>query len=663
MSPEERTADVLVLGGGVFGSALAFHLSRSRAGKVVLLDSGPLGSGATGRSAGILSFQGWDRWDARVVRESAEEFRTLSDRSGKGDYRENGGVEVVRSEEGERWLHRVERELRAGGVPARLLAPSEVQALYPYADLDDVRAGLHAPEDALLDPVGLTAAYTELARRHDAQVQAELGSVRLNRGERGWEVRTHDGKWASPKVVVACGAWSKRVLSEVGYPLPAAPFRTQACVARPAPLQGSFPTLHDHDLNLYLRPAPFGRVLVGDGNENAEVDPDLASPEADPAFVERVTRDVRDTFSGWTAVRSEKAWAGTCVSSPDGYPLVGRVPRHDGLFVATGFNGFGVMRAPSLARRLARGILEGDWDDLSPADPARFPPDLAPFPPRPEWPVLRDDAPAPGSAPALPASSPVFSANEAPPLSYRVLKTVPEVEGLRLPPGLSRWFDPFLPTFVRDAVRCGGEAHLAEDEDGGARGVYIWSPTERQGSIFTAVRPAAEHFLGLPGRGEVYAERAWGAKPEVLDVWLADLRDWEVQRKLRNPVRVAEKEDLPRVESLLREVGGSDDRAWFADLPRPGEYGFITEVEGRLVGVSWLSVVGDLGRGHSLVVHPRYRGLGIGTDMLLARMMWLREIGAGQVISEIYRDNLPPQIAAERAGMTRVGEMYAYLRR
>jgi sarcosine oxidase, subunit beta len=659
VTPEPRTADVLVLGGGLLGSALAFHLSRSKAGEVVLLDPGPIGAGATGRSAGLLSFQGWDRWDARLVRESAEEFRTLSDRWGVGDYRENGGLEVVRTEEGEAWLLRVERELRSEGVRTRLLSPSEVQAVLPCADLDDVRCGLHTPEDACVDPVALSRGYAELARRSGVRVHDHVGPLHLRRGDPGWEVVAADERWSAPRLAVACGAWSKRVLSEAGYALPAAPFRAQACVARPAPLQASFPTLHDFDLNLYLRPAPFGRVLLGDGNENVEVDPDGARPEADPAFVDRVTRDTRALFPGWAAVRPETAWTGVCVSSPDGYPLVGPVPGRDGLFVATGFNGFGVMRAPSLARRLAQGIVQQKWEELVPADPSRFPPDLPPFVPRPEWPILHGEPTGIEVAPAPAVPSPAFSPDEAPAVSYRELTSGEEVQRLRLPPDLSVWFNPFLPTFMLDALGCGGEVHVAFGEEGDVRGVYLWSPTEGQGSVFTSARPVAEHFLGLQGHGDVYTERAWGRSPEVLDVMLADLRDWEVPRRMRNPVRLAEMKDLPRVEALIREVAGAADRAWFSSLPRPGEFGFITEVEGRLVGVSWLSVVGEYGRGHSLVVHPRYRGIGIGTDMLLARMTWLRERGAHQVISEIYQDNPAARVAAERAGMTRVGEIYA----
>ena len=648
-----------MLGGGIVGVSLAYHLSRLKVGSVALVDRGPGSIGGSSRCAGMLTHQGWGPWDLGLVRESATEYARISDNTGWGRYTRNGGLRVVRTPEGEQWLTRAADVLRSGGEEARMLEPSEIRTAFPIADLDDARCGLLTPADATFDTVEMMRAYGVMGRRQGVRFSSVSGAPRIDPEGDGWRITDGEAAWKTTRLVVACGAWTKGVLDGVGRRLPLAPFRTQAAVLRPLPLSPSFPTLHDVDLGLYLRPAHHGRVLAGDGTELLESDPETVAYDADRSFLDGISSRLRPLFPEWRSLQAEKAWAGMCVASPDRYPLVGKVPGATGLFVASGFNGFGAMRAPALARRLAEGIADGQWESLMPADPARFPASFEPFPPRPEFP-LRDDGGLDDREARVrtPSSLPASSFAGDLDLGYRSLAREEEVRALRLP-SLSEWFDPFLPLFMRDALRCGGEVQVAEEE-GEVRGVYLYTPAENTGSIFTRLRGVAGRFLTLHPRSEVYAEQAWGPGSQPLHVMMADLADWDARaHPVRVPVRIGEAEDLPRVKALLREVAGPVDEVWFRGLPRPEELCFLCEVEGRLAGVSWLSLAGHHGRGHSLAVHPRYRGLGIGTDLLVARMLWLKDHGFRDVVSEIYGGNQAPQTAAERAGMARVGLMYA----
>ncbi len=656
----DRTrTDVLIVGAGLMGTALAFHLARQGIRDVVVVNRDPPLAAATGRSAGILTYAGWDRWDLRLVRESAEEYRTISDRWGRGNYRENGGVRVVRTEEGVRWLERVSESLRKEEIPMSDLDSAGVGKHLRSVELEHVRRGLFLPGDAIVDSPDMARAYSELATREGVRFVAAAGEPHIAHETDHWAFRSADWEVTAPRMVLACGAWTKKILEGLDCPLPLAPFRTQACLLRPSPLMPSFPTLHDTDLGFYLRPAAQGRILVGDGTSAHEVDPDQVNLQADASFVDRIHSEVSSVLPDFD-LHVESAWAGTCVASPDPFPLVGKVPGRQGLFVATGFNGFGTMRAAALARRLAEGMVNDNWEPLRPADPGRFPPRPEPFLPRPEF-SIRDDGssredgvpvPSPGVRSAL--------ALEDPPIHYRSLVSTEEVDALRLS-RLSVWFEPFLPHFLRDALRSGGRVEVAEDGKE-VRGVYLFSPAEKTGSLFTRVRSVAEHFYALPDRGEFYSERAWWPGGGLLHILLADLRDWKQERPLRHPVQVAGKEDIPRVQALVQETAGSVDEEWFRTLPRPEEVGFLSEVNGRVVGVSWLSLAGSMGRGHSLVVHPRYRALGIGADLLVARNLWLQSQGFEQVVSEIYETNPAPLTAAVRAGMAPVGQMWVYHR-
>lgn len=657
--------DVAILGAGLFGAALAYHLSRRSSLRVLALDAvhGPGQPNGTEASAGILSVQGWDPWDLAIVQESVEEYRGLAEEEGVEPVRRNGGLRVARTEEGARWLERVERVLGQEGTEARRVGEGEMRDLLPFADLGDVRAGLYTPDDSTLSATALREAYLRGAGRAGVEFRRTTAPVPLEPlADRGWRIG-EEGPIVADVLVVAAGAWSKAVLAGLGHSLPLAPFRAQAVRLRPRPLLGSFPTLHDLDLNLYVCPTSPGRFLAGDGTGSHEEDPSRWEPSADRAFVERMRAGVSGLGSGLASVQVETAWAGLCVASPDRFPLVGRVAGAERLCVATGFNGFGTMRAAGLARRLADALESDRWEPLRPADPRRFPPGSnGPFDPRPEFPLESDDEgrwPPRVVTPPLRVPGPARTeASEG--IRYRRLPGVTEVEGLHWTP-LSEWFDPFLRLFAKDALRTGGIVEVAE-EDGLVRGLSLFSSSEGVGSGFTRTRRVAERYLSRMEPGGLYLEEPWRPGGEPVEIFAADLRDWSSPHRTRNPVRIARPGDLPSIRALMRGEMGPGVDAWIATLPRPEETAFLCEIDGRAVGVSWLSRAGAFARGHSFVVHPRFRGLGIGTDLLTARMLWLRRTGGRQVVSEIYDGNVASRTAAERAGMALVGRMYHFRR-
>jgi glycine/D-amino acid oxidase-like deaminating enzyme/RimJ/RimL family protein N-acetyltransferase len=654
--------DVAILGTGLFGAALASYFVREQPCRVLALESArdPQRPGATATSAGILSMQGWDPWDLAIVRESTEAYRTLAEEEGVEPVRRNGGLRVARTEEGGRWLDRVQRALAHEGTETRRVGPGELSEFLPFADLDDVRAGLYTPDDATMDPSALHAAYLRAAGRAGAVIRSRTGAVPLEQLAEGrWRVGDDPGVVADALVVCA-GAWTKEVLSALGHPIPLAPFRAQAVRMRPRPLLAPFPTLHDLDLNLYVRPAPLGRLLAGDGTGVREESPSQWDPNADEAFVEGMLHALRGLVNGLPPAPVEAAWAGLCAATPDRFPLVGRVPGAERMYVATGFNGFGTMRAAGLARRLADAIRSDDWEQLRPADPLRFPASGEPFDPRPEFPLEGEEAgpgPAWETTASLRAPAPTHPA-AGDRFHHRLLSGINEVDRLRWTP-LSEWFDPLLPLFAKDAIRTGGRAEVAE-EDGLVRGLSLTGSSEGVGSGFTRTRAVAERYLERMEPGGLYLEEPWRAEGEPVELFAADLRDWEPKERIRNQVRIARPEDLPRIRSLMREELGPGVDPWIATLPRPEETAFLCEIDGRVVGVSWLSRVGAFSRGHSFVVHPRFRGLGIGTDLLTARMLWLQGTGGGLVVSEIYEGNVASRTAAERAGMALVGRMFHF---
>ncbi len=395
--PADR-AEVIVLGAGIAGCALAFHLAARSVGPVVVFDPQTPGAGATGRAAGIVTEQLWDRWDVEVTRASKAEYAALAARWDPTAYTVNGFVRWTRRAEVAEALARAVERLEGWGVRSRMLSPDELAQQFPAGRFEGVVAAAGCPDDAVVTPSTIAQIYAEGARA--AGVDFWLGQPlrRFASAGDGWLLECGTRTVRSSRAVVAAGAWSKRLLASVRHPLPLAPYRTQAAILRPTPPAGAgLSSAHDLDTDVYVRPEQNGRVLAGDGTELVEVDPDTFRAGGDDAFVAHVAETFADRFPAWADAELVRAWAGVCTSTPDRHPLVGPVPGASGLYVLTGFNGFGVMRAGGAASRLAAvlgsGDAEADLQRIAPVDPRRFAGPPAEFVPQPGFTLEGGDAP------------------------------------------------------------------------------------------------------------------------------------------------------------------------------------------------------------------------------------------------------------------------------
>jgi GNAT superfamily N-acetyltransferase len=224
---------------------------------------------------------------------------------------------------------------------------------------------------------------------------------------------------------------------------------------------------------------------------------------------------------------------------------------------------------------------------------------------------------------------------------------------------LSDWFNPFLPYFIDETLRGSGTVRV--DRSGGSvRAIVLDDPVERTTSVFTRSPEFAAWFAGQRGDRGFYSSVRLPLPLETFGIYVAAPESPEPGHRYRHAVRRAAPADLPQVLGLLREVYGSADEHWFEGLDRSRESCFIAEVGGRLAGAGWVSVVGAHARLHSLAVRASARRLGLGTDLLFARLEWARGHGARNVLSEIADANAGSRAVAARGGMVRAGEIYLY---
>ncbi len=227
--------------------------------------------------------------------------------------------------------------------------------------------------------------------------------------------------------------------------------------------------------------------------------------------------------------------------------------------------------------------------------------------------------------------------------------------------GLSDRFDPFLPKFAREALDSGGRVRAVRSP-GGIAAVLLVDAEEHVASVFTRSPALAERLFGELPEAAVYSEHPLRAPREVFGIFGTSLEPPPPVHSFRHAVRSAAPPDAESVRELLREVYGTVNDRWLRHASFEAEPCFVVEVGDRIAGAAWVSVAGGLARFHSLTVRPGYRRLGVGADLLFARLLWAREAGLREAFSEISERNPVSRYLAESGGMLRVGEISLYSR-
>jgi len=325
-----------IVGGGCVGLVAAADLAM-RGATVTLYERGELGSGSTGRAAGICYDAFADPIDAAVADRALERYREweLLDPSPYVWFaREQTDATAIREQVA---------EMQALGRDVAEITPKELAERYPLLSTDGIAAAGIARSAGVLDPDAVVDRLAQRARDAGVIIRTETPASLTESSA----VETARGTESFDAVVVAAGPETKPLVADVGVPLALKTYRAQ--LLRTNSFEGSLPSVYDATTEFYWRPSG-ERLLVGDGT--SEVDPDGWRRDADPSFVESTL----DRVCAATTLepRSERAWAGLCTATPDRDPLVGAVG--DGLWVATGWQGHGLMRAPALGEYLAERL-------------------------------------------------------------------------------------------------------------------------------------------------------------------------------------------------------------------------------------------------------------------------------------------------------------------
>lgn len=338
-------ADVIVVGAGVVGCAAARTLSTDY--DVMVIDADGVAAGATGRSAGLVAptlFYG-DR--PEVARLSNRFFREF-DGTGSFAFAERPRLDFVAFEDEVKSRRRAD-DLAGRGFPVEFLDAESVEERFPVSAAGFAGAVLYG-DTGWVDPY--TYARTLLADAEDRGASVERTTVRglLLEDDVVEGVETDAGRREASRVVVAAG-WRTPSLLDGVVSLPVRPYRTQCVVLDPGePLDEAFPMGRVRSEELYFRPEHNGDLLVG-GGHSTPANPESASRRCDEAFRRHVATTVPRLLPGLGDAGFVDGWAGLDAATPDARPIVDSVGP-DGLVVATGFNGLGVMASPVAAIKI-----------------------------------------------------------------------------------------------------------------------------------------------------------------------------------------------------------------------------------------------------------------------------------------------------------------------
>jgi sarcosine oxidase, subunit beta len=342
-----RRAGVVVVGGGVIGTSIAFHLAEAGVPEVVLVERDELGAGSTGKAAGGVRAQFSDALNIQLGARSLRAFADFGERPGREiDFRQVGYLFLLsRQQDVAAFERSVELQNRLG-VPSRMIDPREAGRLSPPIGTDGLLAAAFSPEDGLATPEAVVQGYAAGARRHGAHVETgcELLEVRL-RGEAVQAVVTSKGVVETPALVCAAGAWSRRVGAMVGVDLPVTPYRRQVLLTEPLPgLPERLPMTIDFTSSFYFHREGPG-LLMG---MSLDDEPPGFNLGRDDAWIPRLAEVLARRAPSLAEVGVAGGWAGLYEVTPDHNALIGEAAGPARLLYATGFSGHGFLQGPAV---------------------------------------------------------------------------------------------------------------------------------------------------------------------------------------------------------------------------------------------------------------------------------------------------------------------------
>lgn len=371
-----NAADFVVLGAGVMGASIAFHLAKRNCGKIVVLDKDHVGRGGSGRSSALVRMHYSFPAEVQMALISLKIFQNWAEIVGApGDFRKTGFVRIVHPNETERLKLNVEMQ-RALGAKVELIDKRQLHEIEPDWNVDEVELAAYEPDSGYGDGAGVAGDFLSAAREMGVAYFSKTQATDLVvQGGRIRGVVTPQATISSPVVIVATGPWTRPLVQRAGCDLPIECEYHQVAILRNAPdMKGGGCACIDSVTATYFRSDAHDKFLVGDFYGKRPVDPDnfpqRASDESLEEIIERACRRI-PKLEGAEVMRGV---TGVYDMTPDSRPLLGGIPGITGLHVCAGFSGMGFKISPAIGLVMSELLLDGKGKsaDITAFRPSRF---------------------------------------------------------------------------------------------------------------------------------------------------------------------------------------------------------------------------------------------------------------------------------------------------
>jgi sarcosine oxidase, subunit beta len=354
-----NTADVIVVGAGVVGASVAFHLAERGVDTLVLDREGPA-TGSTARSGALIRAHYPTALEADLTWESLTAyFEPWGERVGGGcGFTRTGFAYLVAEENVEALQHNVALQRRLG-VETELVSPGDLQEIDPALSTDGVALSAYEPRGGYADPTATAVGFLRAAQELGARFERRRVTALLEHAGKVRGVLTSAGQLEAQAVVLASGAWSVSLAEGVGVDLPLRPARVYvALFERPYELP-THVALIDTTEGFYARPAAERATLVGSRHSLGWLQsPHEPTPEPDGTFVKQASRVLGRRLPALVDAPYRSGRSGILDMTPDGRPVLGPAGP-DGLFLAVGWSGTGFKKAPAVGAEVARWVSDG----------------------------------------------------------------------------------------------------------------------------------------------------------------------------------------------------------------------------------------------------------------------------------------------------------------
>ncbi|MGI5281768.1 NAD(P)/FAD-dependent oxidoreductase [Nonomuraea polychroma] len=375
-----RGGRVVIVGGGVIGTSIAFHLSERGYRDVTVIERGLAGEGATAYATGGIRQQFSSRVNIELVRRSLPFWLDFAGRTGSPlDFRQHGYLFLISDPAMLAAFEANARLQRSLGVEVEVLDPHQAAELFPGIRTGDLAGATYTAGDGSASPSDAVAGYLRGARRQGVELRqrTEFLGLLTDAGGAVRGARTSAGDIEAELVVMAAGPQARAVGRLCGVDIPVSPHPRQAFATTPLDgLHGDLPLVVDLATGAYVHPEPAGTAIVG-GNDRDAPSRDVAT--VDWSRVDSLAAALWHRFPALDGLEIVRGWAGLREMTADDHAIVGPVHEVPGLWVAAGFSGHGFMQSPAVGAALAQWWLEGAPPlDLTPLRPSRFADHLTP---------------------------------------------------------------------------------------------------------------------------------------------------------------------------------------------------------------------------------------------------------------------------------------------